>query len=82
MAEYILRFEHPNARKIELTGGKGSSLAYLGPIEGISVPEGFCVSTTAYDKFLTRTGLDEKIREFDRQVGALNKSTVSFLQIH
>lgn len=76
MAEYILRFEDPNARKIELTGGKGSSLAYLRSIERTSIPEGFCVSTIAYDEFLTRAGLDEKIRKFDRQLSRLDKNQV------
>lgn len=73
MAEYILRFEDPNAGKIELTGGKGSSLAYLGSIEGISVPEGFCISTAAYDSFIRQTALEEKIKEFDQDVDKLTK---------
>lgn len=45
---------------LELTGGKGASLACLAA-EGLPVPPGFHVTTTAYRCFVNENGLQEKI---------------------
>lgn len=45
---------------LELTGGKGASLARLAAA-GLSVPPGFHVTTAAYSRFVNENGLQEKI---------------------
>ena len=37
---------------LSLAGGKGAGLGELSEIEGISVPEGFVVTTKAYEKMV------------------------------
>lgn len=64
--EYVLRFDEDEARKVELTGGKGSSLAILSKVSDICVPEGFNLTTEAYDLFIRETDLDRRIEELQR----------------
>jgi rifampicin phosphotransferase len=40
---------------IQLVGGKGANLAELSRIEGINVPDGFCISTEAYRRIIRVT---------------------------
>lgn len=46
----ILRFQEIDRSKLMAVGGKGANLGELSGIKGISVPEGFCVTTEAYKK--------------------------------
>ena len=48
MNSYVLGFQEIDKTKIALVGGKGANLGELSRIEGISVPDGFCVTTEAY----------------------------------
>ena len=48
MSAYILGFEEINASQVALVGGKGANLGMLSRMEGLCVPEGFCVTTAAY----------------------------------
>jgi pyruvate,water dikinase len=45
---YILDFREIDATKQAMVGGKGANLGELSGIEGIQVPEGFCITTEAY----------------------------------
>ncbi|MEN0052676.1 MAG: phosphoenolpyruvate synthase [Mucilaginibacter sp.] len=45
---YTLDFQEIAQSKFVLTGGKGTNLGQLLKIDGIQVPEGFCVTTEAY----------------------------------
>jgi phosphoenolpyruvate synthase/pyruvate phosphate dikinase len=47
---YVLGLQDINREKILLAGGKGANLGELSAINGIRVPEGFCVTTGAYKK--------------------------------
>jgi pyruvate,water dikinase len=47
---YVLDFQDLDRSKLMLAGGKGANLGELSGIEGIQVPEGFCVTTEAYKK--------------------------------
>jgi len=47
MPQFVLHLAEPAATELELTGGKGSSLARLAA-EGLPVPGGFHVTTAAY----------------------------------
>jgi pyruvate,water dikinase len=48
MNSYVLGLHDLDRTKFALAGGKGANLAELSRIEGIQVPAGFCVTTTAY----------------------------------
>lgn len=48
MSQYVLEFKDIDKTKLMLVGGKGTNLGELSTIEGISVPEGFCISTEAF----------------------------------
>jgi phosphoenolpyruvate synthase/pyruvate phosphate dikinase len=47
---YVIGFHEIDRLKLMLTGGKGANLGELSRIEGILVPDGFCVTTEAYKK--------------------------------
>ncbi|SFG11480.1 pyruvate, water dikinase [Desulfotomaculum arcticum] len=50
MNSYVLGFREIDKTKLMVVGGKGLNLGELSRIEGIRVPEGFCVTTGAYKK--------------------------------
>lgn len=50
MNTYVLYFNEIDQTKLTDVGGKGLNLGELSGIEGIRVPEGFCVTTGAYIK--------------------------------
>ncbi|MBY0597471.1 phosphoenolpyruvate synthase [Bacillus bingmayongensis] len=52
MKPYVLEFREIDKTQLLLAGGKGANLGELSKIHGIQVPEGFCVTTEAYQKAL------------------------------
>ena len=50
MKSYIQRIHNKTQFDISSVGGKGANLIELAAIEGIHIPEGFCVTTDAYIK--------------------------------
>lgn len=52
MRAYILGFQEIDKTKLALAGGKGANLGELSRIEGIQVPDGFCVTTEAYKEIV------------------------------
>ncbi len=50
MSSFVLGFQEIDRTKLMMVGGKGANLGELSRIEGIQVPEGFCVTTEAYKK--------------------------------
>ncbi|MVO98237.1 phosphoenolpyruvate synthase [Paenibacillus lutrae] len=50
MSSLVLGFQEIDKTQLMLVGGKGVNLAELSKIEGIQVPEGFCVTTVGYAK--------------------------------
>jgi pyruvate,water dikinase len=52
MNSYVLSFQEIDKTKLMMVGGKGANLGELARIEGIRVPEGFCVTTEAYQKII------------------------------
>lgn len=50
MRSLVLDFQEMQQTQLGLVGGKGLHLGELSKIEGIQVPEGFCVTTEAYQK--------------------------------
>ena len=52
MNSYVLGFQEIDKTKLAMVGGKGANLGELSRIEGIQVPEGFCVTTEAYKEII------------------------------
>ncbi|MCS7461303.1 phosphoenolpyruvate synthase [Paenibacillus doosanensis] len=50
MHSLVLDFQEMEKTQLSLVGGKGFHLGKLSKIEGIRVPEGFCVTTAAYQQ--------------------------------
>jgi pyruvate,water dikinase len=55
MSSYVLRFQEIDKTKLMLVGGKGANLGELSRIEDISVPDGFCISTEAFERAIGET---------------------------
>lgn len=52
MSSYVLDFQAIDKQQLMVVGGKGLNLGELSRIEGIRVPEGFCVTTKAYQRMI------------------------------
>jgi len=50
--DYILSFQEIDKTKLAIVGGKGANLGELARIEGIQVPNGFCITTDAYKEII------------------------------
>src|SRR3954447_24170230 len=48
MSSYVLGFQDIDKTKLAIVGGKGANLGELSRIEGIRVPDGFCITTEVY----------------------------------
>jgi pyruvate,water dikinase len=52
MSDYLLGFRDIDKTKLALAGGKGANLGELFKIEDIYVPDGFCITTEAYEEIV------------------------------
>jgi len=55
MNSFVLGFQDIDKTKLNLVGGKGANLGELTRIEGIHVPDGFCISTEAFKRIIRET---------------------------
>lgn len=55
MNSYVLSFEKIDKTKVSMVGGKGANLGELCKIEGITVSEGFCISTEVFKRIIGET---------------------------
>jgi pyruvate,water dikinase len=55
MSSYVLDFQEIDKTKIRVVGGKGANLGELSKIEGMLVPDGFCLSTSAFKRSIEET---------------------------
>lgn len=61
MPPYALLCDDPRCTDPRATGGKGSSLAVLNGVEGVRVPDFFCVTTSAFRAVLEDAGTAPRI---------------------
>src|ERR1700694_1140831 len=52
MSSFVLGFQDIDKTKLMVVGGKGANLGELSKIEGIRVPDGFCISTEAFKRII------------------------------
>lgn len=55
MNSYVLGFGDIDKTKLMVVGGKGANLGELARINGICVPNGFCITTDAFKRMLEET---------------------------
>ncbi|ANC08537.1 MULTISPECIES: phosphoenolpyruvate synthase [Bacillus cereus group] len=81
MSSFVLDFQEIEKTQLFLVGGKGLNLGELSNIQGIQVPEGFCVTTVGYEQAIGKNGAFKtllnqlamlKIEERD-QIGEISK---------
>jgi len=53
MNSFVFDLHELDATKQEIAGGKGANLGELIKVDGVHVPEGFCVSTDAFNRILS-----------------------------
>ncbi|WP_433942825.1 phosphoenolpyruvate synthase [Paenibacillus sp. SN-8-1] len=81
MSSLVLGFQEMGTTHFMLVGGKGFNLGELSKIDGIQVPEGFCVTTEGYQKaiehnetYLALVDQLTKLKAEDRnQIGEISK---------
>lgn len=69
MPTYVLPFSKIDKHDIELVGGKGANLGEMVKA-GFPVPDGFCVTASAYREMLSYNKLDDDIRNILRGLDA------------
>ena len=70
MNSYVLNFQEIDKAEISMVGGKCANLGELSYVQGILVPEGFCVTTEAYKK------ITENIEELNGLLDELSQIRV------
>lgn len=78
--KYILWFRDIRSKDVALVGGKNASLGEMFShlsSQGISVPDGFALSTKAYWRYLKANKIDEKLKVIFQQ---FNPSNIANLQ--
>jgi rifampicin phosphotransferase len=55
MSSYVIGFQDIDKTKIMAVGGKGANLGEISKVEGILVPDGFCISTDAFKRIIGET---------------------------
>ncbi|MHC5612096.1 MAG: phosphoenolpyruvate synthase [Nostoc sp.] len=89
MSSFVLCFQDiVDKTKITVVGGKGANLGELTKIEGIRVPDGFCVSTEAFKRIIGETSsinelldrLSHLLVEDRHKIGELSGEIRSFIE--
>lgn len=55
MSSYVLGFQDIDKTQLMMVGGKGANLGEISKVEGIRVPDGFCISTEAFKRIIGDT---------------------------
>jgi phosphoenolpyruvate synthase/pyruvate phosphate dikinase len=55
MSPYVLGFQDIDKTRILVAGGKGANLGEISKVEGIRVPDGFCISTDTFKRIIGET---------------------------
>jgi phosphoenolpyruvate synthase/pyruvate phosphate dikinase len=67
MGDYVLGLQEIDRAQVALVGAKGAHLGELSRIEGIRVPEGFCVTTDAFRRIMAEAlSIDEGLDRLSR----------------
>jgi pyruvate,water dikinase len=68
MSSFVLGFQDIDKTKLMVVGGKGANLGEIAKVEGIRVPDGFCITTEAFKRII---GESSSINELINQLSLL-----------
>jgi pyruvate,water dikinase len=68
--QYVLDLQQADETRTAVVGGKGAHLGALSRIEGVRVPDGFCVTTDAYRRILAK---EPSVGDLLDQLSCLNE---------
>jgi pyruvate,water dikinase len=77
MASYVLSFEKIDKTRLMVVGGKGLNLGELSKIDGIQVPDGFCITTEAYRRSIANNQELERLFEKLMKLRADDRDEIS-----
>jgi pyruvate,water dikinase len=67
MGRYVLGFQEIDQTQVAIVGGKGAHLGELSRIEGVRVPDGFCVTTDAFQRIMAEApSIDRLLDQLSR----------------
>ena len=67
MGCYVLGFQEIVQEQVAVVGGKGAHLGELSRIEGIRMPAGFCVTTSAFQRIIAEApSIDDRLDRLSR----------------
>src|SRR2546422_8886530 len=59
---YVLGFQEIDRTQVGLVGGKGAHLGELSRLDGVRVPEGFCITTDAFARIMAEaSAIDDRL---------------------
>ncbi|MET8351665.1 rifamycin-inactivating phosphotransferase [Micromonospora sp. NPDC005206] len=65
--QYVLGFQEVDETQVAIVGGKGAHLGALSRIDGIRVPDGFCVTTDAFRRIMAEApSIDDRLDRLSR----------------
>ncbi|OAR25729.1 phosphoenolpyruvate synthase [Streptomyces sp. ERV7] len=65
--QYVLDLQEVDETQVAVVGGKGAQLGGLSGIEGIRVPDGFCVTTDAFRRIMTEApSIEDRLDRLSR----------------
>ncbi|MET8685063.1 rifamycin-inactivating phosphotransferase [Streptomyces sp. NPDC004732] len=64
--QYVVGLQDIDEARIAVVGGKGAHLGALSRIEGIRVPDGFCVTTDAFRRIMAQVPLGDRLDRLAR----------------
>ncbi|UFS93516.1 rifamycin-inactivating phosphotransferase [Nocardia huaxiensis] len=76
---FVLRFGEIDRTQIAVVGGKGANLGELSRIEGVAVPDGFCVTTEAFGRAVAGVPAIESLLDRLAAVNADDQEAVRLL---
>jgi pyruvate,water dikinase len=62
LEQYVLRLNEVGAAQVATVGGKGANLGELSRIDGVRVPDGFCLTTAAFQRIMAEVpSIDDRL---------------------
>jgi pyruvate,water dikinase len=79
VSSFVVGFREVDGTQVSLVGGKGAQLGELSRVDGIRVPDGFCVTTEAFRRVVAHApAIDGLLDELSR-VGADDRDAIRTL---
>ncbi|MDQ1002607.1 phosphoenolpyruvate synthase/pyruvate phosphate dikinase [Neobacillus niacini] len=79
MSSLVLGFQEMEKTQLLLVGGKGLNLGKLSKIQGIQVPEGFCITTLGYQKAIDQNETFQALLEQLTMLKVENRDQISVI---